>query len=323
LLRIVAPSLDEIDTSGSLDVGGEAENTQDEGVQMKYPSTALLLPIHACFAYCRFCFRKRLFDPTVRGEEIVKNLEDALSFVKAHPSIDNILLTGGDPLLIPTEHLRKFLTEIRKIDHVKIIRFGSRGLAFLPSRITTDPALLELLKEVSTPERRVYIVNHFNHPRELTSEVTEAADMLLRAGVILANQAVMLRGVNDSPKTLRLLFNKLAAWGIAPYYMFQCKFIAGSSHFRVPLHETCRIFNEATRGLNGLAKRPKLIMAHFSGKVEIIGTSGTGPDRTIYLKYHQARDPERIGEIFTYPLPDDAYWLDDLPGADLDPRLKE
>jgi KamA family protein len=307
--------------SGSLDVGGEAENTQDEGVQMKYPSTALLLPVPACFSYCRFCFRKRLFNPEVRGKEILKNLEKALGFVRLHPSIDNILLTGGDPLLAKTEYLREFLQEIRKIPTVKIIRFGTRGLVFLPSRITSDAKLLELLQETSTPEQRVYVVNHFNHPRELTKEVALAADMLVKAGVILANQTVMLRGVNDHPETLRRLLNDLAAWGITPYYVFQCKFIAGSGHFRIPLHETCRIFDEATRGLNGLAKRAKLIMAHFSGKIEILGVDTSASEKHIYLKYHQARDERQIGKIFTYPLPDQAYWLDDLPGAHADPRL--
>jgi KamA family protein len=233
LLRMVVPSLNELDTSGSLDVGGEAENTHDEGLQVKYPSTALLLPIPACFSYCRFCFRKRLFNPKVRGDEILKNLDNALDFVRAHPSIDNILLTGGDPLLVNTSHLTKFLGEIRKIKSIKVIRFGTRSLVFLPSRITSDPELVDLLRKTSTPERRVYLVNHFNHPRELTADVSEAADILTKAGVILVNQAVLLRGVNDSPFVLRELFNELAARGITLLHA-HCKFIQGSGRLDSP-----------------------------------------------------------------------------------------
>jgi len=325
LLRIVAPSIDEQDRSGSLDVSGEAENTQntgEEGTQMKYPSTVLMLPIPVCFAYCRFCFRKRLFNPEVKGEEILKNLGDALSFIKDHPSVNNILLTGGDPLMIKTSMLRKFLREIRKVPHVKIIRFGTRVLTFLPSRITSDPELLDLLKEINEHDKRVYFVNHFNHPNELTEEVGKASDSLIKSGVILANQSVFLRGVNDSPEILRDLFNKLAAWGITPYYIFQCKFIKGSGHFRIPLIESCDLFDDATRGLNGLAKRVKFIMAHFSGKIEVLGTEMRSGERWIFLKYHQARNEALIGKVLSFPLPEQAYWFDDLPGVNTDPRLQ-
>ena len=325
LLRIVAPSIDEQDRSGSLDVGGEAENTQntgEEGTQMKYPSTVLMLPIPVCFAYCRFCFRKRLFNPEVKGKEILKNLNDALSFIKDHPSVNNILMTGGDPLMIKTLVLRKFLKEIRKVPHVKIVRFGTRVLSFLPSRITSDLELLQLLEEISEHNKRVYFVTHFNHPRELTKDVGEATEMLIKAGVILVNQSVLLRGVNDTPETLRLLFNELAAWGITPYYIFQCKFIEGSGHFRIPLVESCDLFDSATRGLNGLAKRVKFIMAHFSGKIEVLGTETCSGKRWIYLKYHQARNEALIGKVMSFPLPSEAYWFDDLPGVDIDPRLK-
>lgn len=316
LKKIVAPSLEELNRAGSLDVGGEAENTQDEGIQMKYPSTALLLPIPACFVYCRFCFRKRLFNPEVRGEEILKNIEDALVFLRNHPTINNVLITGGDPLVMKTSMLRYFLQELRKIEHVKILRFGTRGLVFLPQRVSTDPELVELLGEISQSDKRIYVINHFSHPRELTREVAEATDLLARAGVVLANQTPILKGVNDSAETLRILLNMLAEWGITPYYVFQTKFVEGNTHFRIPLHEVISIFSEATRGLNGLAKRAKLIMAHASGKIEILGMEEMRGKRQIFLKYHQARQADLMGRIFWSDLPDDAYWLEDLPDID-------
>ncbi|KKU25414.1 MAG: L-lysine 2,3-aminomutase [Microgenomates group bacterium GW2011_GWA2_46_16] len=322
LLRIVTPNIQELDLSGSLDVGGEADNTVEEGVQIKYPSTVLMLPVPVCLAYCRFCFRKRLFDPEVRGEEVVKNLSDALTFIKAHTNVNNVLLTGGDPLVLKTSELKQFLIFLREVDHVKVIRFGTRALPFLPSRITSDPELLELLAEVSRSDKRVYFVNHINHSRELTPEVGEAVDALMKAGVVLTNQAVILRGVNDSSPVLRSLLNDLAAWGITPYYLFQCKFISGSGHFRVPLGEACALFEEATRGLNGLAKRVKFIMAHYSGKIEILGVEKKdGEAPRIYVKYHQAREESLVGRIFSFPLPNDAFWFDDLPGVANDPRF--
>lgn len=314
LLRIVAPSVDEMDGRGLLDVSGEKENTKEVGIQLMYPATVLFFPIPACFAYCRFCFRKRLFNPELKGEEILKNLDQVLDFIRNHPTINNVLLTGGDPLMVKTGILEKFLRSLRLIDHVKIIRFGTRGMVFLPSRISGDAKLLELLAEVSAYDRRVYMINHFNHPRELTREVGEAANLLMKAGVVLSNQTVMLKGVNDSPVVIRQLLNGLAEWGITPYYIFQGRPTQGTHHFIVPLHKTCEIVLEATRGLNGLAKRVRLIMSHYTGKVEIVGVGQVGGKRHVYLRYHQARDEAMIGKIFCYPLPDTAYWLDDLPG---------
>lgn len=315
LLLSVLPSLEELDRTGSLDVSGESENTKEVGVQSKYPSTALILPISACFSYCRYCFRKRLFNPEIKGEEIVKNLDLALMYISENKQLNNILITGGDPLIIKTNKLQNFLLSIRELDHIKIIRFGSRVLSFLPSRILSDPSLLDLFKEVSLSDKRIYLVNHFNHPKEITDLSLEAADALVKSGVILTNQSVMLKNVNDQASILKNLFNQLAATGITPYYHFQCKFIRAANHFRIPLIETNNIFNDATRGLNGLSKRVKLIMTHFTGKIEILGVQDIDGIPSIYLKYHQARDPKMINKIYNFPITKNDYWLDDIPEA--------
>ncbi|NHZ85759.1 MAG: KamA family radical SAM protein [Planctomycetia bacterium] len=316
LLLSVLPSLAELDRAGYHDVSGEAENTKETGVQSKYPSTALILPVSACFSYCRYCFRKRLFNPEIRSEEIVKNFDLALNYIAEHKKLNNILITGGDPLIIKTNQLQKFLLSIRELDHIKIIRFGSRVLSFLPSRILSDPSLLELFKEVSKANKRIYIVNHFNHPNELTDISREAADKLIKAGVMLTNQSVMLKDINDDVQILKMLFNQLAESGITPYYHFQCKFIKAANHFRIPLVKTSNIFQNATKGLNGLAKRVKLIMTHFTGKIEILGVKEVDENKNIFLKYHQARDSNQIGQIYNFPIEDNHYWLDDIPEAD-------
>lgn len=216
--------------------------------------------------------------------------------------------------MIPTPILRKFLKELRQLENIRIIRIGTRALSFLPSRILSDTKLLDLFREVSRYDRRLYIINHFNHPKELTPTAGKAIDALIKSGVVLANQTAILKGVNDSPEILRQLLNNLANWGITPYYIFQCKFIKGSMHFRLPLYRTYEIFEKATRGINGLAKRAKLIMAHSSGKIEIVGVEQIKARSVIYLKYHQARDEKRIGHVMAFPLPKNAYWLDDIPG---------
>ena len=315
LLLSILPSLEELDRAGSLDVSGESVSTKEVGIQSKYPSTALILPISACFSYCRYCFRKRLFNPEIKNEEIVRNFDNALKYIVEHKKLNNILITGGDPLIIKTNQLRKFLLSIRELDHIKIIRFGSRALSFLPSRILSDPSLLELFKQVSETDKRIYIVNHFNHPDELTNAAREAADALTKAGVILTNQSVMLKNINDDATVLKTLFNKLAESGITPYYHFQCKFIKAANHFRTPLMKTNEIFLNATNGLNGLAKRVKLIMTHFTGKIEILGVDEINGNQNIFLKYHQARDPNMIGKIYHFPIKNDAYWLDDISEA--------
>lgn len=315
LLLSVLPSLEELDRTGYHDVSGESESTKEVGIQSKYPSTALILPISACFSYCRYCFRKRLFNPDIKNEEIIKNFDNALDYITKHKKLNNILITGGDPLIIKTNQLQKFLLSIRELDHIKIIRFGSRVLSFLPSRILSDPSLLELFKQVSERDKRIYVVNHFNHPAELNDTAREAADALTKAGVILANQSVMLKNINDDATVLRTLFNKLAESGITPYYHFQCKFIKAANHFRIPLIKTNEIFLNATKGLNGLAKRVKLIMTHFTGKIEILGVKEINGHQNIFLKYHQARDPNFIGQIYHFPINKNAYWLEDIPEA--------
>ncbi len=317
LRLMVTPSLLEDMSAGSWDVGQEHSNEQDiAGVQVKYPSTVLLLPVAACLAYCRFCSRKRLFSPEASDQETLQSIDRTLEFVRANETLDNVLITGGDPLVLATTVLKRLLTELRQIPHIRIIRFGTRALTFLPSRVTSDPALLAALAETSLAGKRIYFVNHFNHPRELTPEVGEAASLLLRAGVLLANQNVLLKGVVTSPQVLRDLFQDLSAWGITPYYTFQVKFVRGTNHFRIPLHTAVTLFQQATRGLNGLAKRSRLIMAHASGKIEILGIqTGASGAHELLMRYHQARNPELIGECFALPIPDDAFWFDDLPGS--------
>jgi L-lysine 2,3-aminomutase len=155
-------------------------------------------------------------------------------------------------------------------------------------------------------------VTHFNHPREITPQSIGAVNNLLEAGVLVSNQTVLLRGVNDNPSTIATLMNKLVGVGVVPYYLFQCRPVKRVKHqFQVPLCEGSRIVEKAKASCNGLSKRFKYIMSHVTGKLEILGIM----DREIYFKYHEAKDRENLGVMFKCQLDEDAGWLDDFRDA--------
>ncbi len=305
--QIIFPSVDELDLSGSYDTSGEKENTVLTGLQHKYKETALLLVTNRCAGYCRHCFRKRLVG--IPTDETVKLFDRAVEYIKEHPEITNVLISGGDPLILPTDVIEYFLSELSKINHLKFIRIGSRIPVFYPMRITEDRKLLEILSKYSTPERRIYLVTHFNHPVEITDEARRSIDSLIRHGVIVSNQAVLLKKVNDNPDTIATLMKELVSAGVVPYYLFQCRPVKRvKKHFQIPLKEGYRIVEKAKQKLDGHAKRFKYIMSHKTGKIEIVGIIGD----EIYLKYHQAKQPSKVGKLFKKKLTPEAGWLDDL-----------
>ena len=308
--REILPSIEELSVAGSLDPSKESTITRLRGVQHKYRQTALFLVSNKCASYCRFCFRRRLkvYGSTDQVIETQEQLDDALGYVRDHKEIDNVLLSGGDPLMLSNGWLDTILEGLRTIEHVKMIRIGTRTPVFLPQRIIEDDEFREIIAKHNREDSRIYFVVHYNHVREVTGEAITALRMLGEIGVILRNQTVLTKGVNDNPEAIRDLFNKLSNVGVTPYYMFQCRPVQGGKYFQVPLKEGYRIFEEAKKGMSGLAKTAKYIMSHTSGKVAIVGIE----DNRIFFKYHQAKNPNDIGKFFSLPLKEDAYWLDDL-----------
>jgi len=304
--RLVIPVTGELNDWGKLDASNEAANTVVPGVQHKYPDTALLLCNEVCGAYCRYCFRKRLFMND--NDEAVKDLSKGYEYIRAHPEITNVLLTGGDPLLLSTRRLTETIQALRDIDHVQIVRIGTKMTAFNPWRVLDDVPLLEMLAKYSTPHKRIYFMNHFDHPRELTEPVIECLDKLIRAGVIMTNQCPMIAGINDDPDVLSDLFRKLSWIGCPPYYLFQGRPTAGNDPYKVPIVRGWEIFREALRRGAGLARRARFAMSHETGKVEIMAVD----ESKIYLRYHRAKDAKLRGRFLVYKRNDDACWLDDL-----------
>jgi len=309
LRKIAVPFEEELEEWGYLDPSNEKKYTVAPGLQHKYRDTALFLIAPTCLGFCRFCFRKRLFikERNVSGKDILIDLESAFKYIEEHEEINNVLLTGGDPLVLPTEKLREVIKRLREIEHVKIIRIGTKALAYYPQRITEDPELIKTIEEFSLPDRRIYIMNDFNHPREISDETFKAVDLLLKAGAILTNQTPLLRGVNDNPETLRELFEKLSFIGVPPYYVFINRPVKGNKAFAVPVEEALSIFERAKVGISGLAERAKLVMSHATGKIEVVGMD----DEHIYFKYHRAADPENEGKFMVFRRNPDAYWFDD------------
>lgn len=303
--RIVMPDVQELKEFGEMDASDESSYTVLKGLEHKYADTALLLVNNVCGAYCRFCFRKRLF---VDGnDEVTNDITDAVEYIRKHPEINNVLLSGGDPLIMSTGKLEVIIRQLREIDHVKIIRIGTKMTAFDPYRIVNDPSLLELLDKYSLPDRRIFIMAHFNHPRELTEVALEGMRLLQKAGAITVNQSPLIRGVNDKAEVIAELFSRLSYNGVNPYYLFLCRPTAGNEPFVTPVERALTIFEEARRSLAGLAKQAKLCMSHKTGKIEVVGRM---EDRIVF-RYHRTPNPHDVGRLLTFPSDPTACWLDD------------
>ncbi|MHC4555691.1 MAG: KamA family radical SAM protein [Planctomycetota bacterium] len=302
---LIIPSLHELEEWGRLDPSDEKSYCIIPGLEHKYNSTALLLVSNVCDGICRYCFRKRVFiNP---HSEYLQDLPGALQYIKQHHEITNVLLTGGDPLVLKTSKLENIIRQLGEIEHVRIIRIGTKMPAFNPYRIIEEPALLEMIDKYSTEQKKIYFMTHFVHPRELTDLAVKAVSLLQKAGAIIANQMPLIKGVNDKPEVLAELLAGLSFVGAIPYYIFQCRPAVGNKAYTVPIERGYEIVEQAKALVSGLAKRVRFVMSHSTGKVEIIGKT----EDFVYFKYHRAADDADSGCFLSLASNPDAYWLDD------------
>ncbi|MDH3457104.1 MAG: KamA family radical SAM protein [Gemmatimonadota bacterium] len=306
LRRLVIPLESELNDWGVLDASAEAGYTPVRGCQHKYTDTALLLINEVCGAYCRYCFRKRLFMND--NDDAAIDHRPGLRYIAEHEEITNVLLTGGDPLIMSTRRLETIISDVAAVPHVRIVRIGSKMVAFNPYRVLDDPSLLEMITHFCESGTQIYIMNHFDHPRELTPEARRAITLLKQAGAMTINQCPIVRGVNDSPRIFGALFRELSVMGCPQYYVFQGRPTAGNEPYEVPIVNGYNIVLEASRHVSGLAKRARFAMSHQTGKIEIFGVD----DRYIYMRYHRAHKKEDFGQVVVALRDDDAYWLDQL-----------
>ncbi len=308
LRRVVVPDERELESWGRLDPSSEVSYTVMEGVQHKYDSTVLVLASDRCAGLCRYCFRKRLFLQTPeKREERLRDLAGLIRYLEKHPEVTNVIFSGGDALMLSTARLKELIEAVRRVPHVRFIRLGSRILSYWPERILNDPELLEVLKTYSRPGKRIYLVTHFDHPREITPEAEKACELLMRAGVHLLNQCPLIAGVNDDPGVLAELFRTLAGIGVSPYYVFQCRPTVGNKPYAVPIERGYRIFEAARGRVSGVAKRVRFVMSHAMGKLEIVALTS---EHAIF-KFHRAARNQDTGKVLVYRRNPEAYWLDD------------
>lgn len=302
--KMVIPSEEELTYKEVGTITHEQDYTKMNGLQHKYSQTALILVSNHCATVCRYCFRKRFVG--IHLNEVVKNFGKVIDYLKEHTEINNVLLSGGDPLVLPNNVIESLLKQLDDVPNLRFIRIGSKIPVTYPMRITEDPELLEILGNASRKDRRIHIQTHFNHPNEITPESIEVVDALLSRGVLIQNQTVLLKGVNDTPETLAELLNRLVSIGINPYYVFQCRpFKRKASAFQVPFHRAITIVEGAKKLVNGQGKRFKYCLSHPTGKIEILGKF----EGKLLFKYHQAKDPDDLGKIFSKRLSKKEVWL--------------
>lgn len=303
--RIIVPQLEELEEWGFEDASKEHKYTKTKGLQHKYKDTVLLLVNDVCGGFCRFCFRKRLFINV--GAEIARDLTEDLKYINQHKEITNVLLTGGDPLLLSTKRLERIISEIRKMEHIEIIRIGTKMLGFDPNRVNDDESFINMIKKFSFKEKRIYFMLHYNHPNEITNEAINAIDKLTNAGSVMANQTPLIKGLNDDPVILSDLFKKLSFIGVPPYYVFQGRPVMGNKPFLVPIEEGFSKFLKSISNISGLAKRARFAMSHETGKIEVTAMT----KEHIIFKYLRAHNPDNYEKFFVFKRNPNAYWFDD------------
>jgi len=249
LLLQVIPSENEKAGIGVPDFCGEKKFMAADFLIHRYPDRAVLLASDQCFCLCRFCFRKGMWG---RPEKVItdKDIETAIKYLKAHPGVRELVISGGDPLTLSNRKIKKIINSFDSLSQLNLIRVASRALTFFPGRI--DAGLLSLFKK---SRKQFWFVSHFNHPDELGRETLAAVKRLRLAGIPMLNQTVLLKGINDRAELLIDLFSRLAGAGVKPYYLFQCDPAPGASHFSTDLEKSLEIYEELCRYSGVIAPR--------------------------------------------------------------------
>jgi lysine 2,3-aminomutase len=232
----------------SADPIGDEAHSPVEGIVHRYPDRVLLKITHACRVYCRFCFRREMVGPGAKALS-PEALEAALAYIAAHPEIWEVILTGGDPLVLSPRRLRAVMQRLAAIDHVKVIRFHTRVPAVDPAAVTD-----ELVAALQAPGKAVYVALHANHPRELTAEARAACARIVDAGIPMLGQSVLLKGVNDDASVLAALFRAMVETRIKPYYLHQGDLAPGTSHLRTTIAEGQALMRALRGRISGLCQ---------------------------------------------------------------------
>jgi lysine 2,3-aminomutase len=309
--RQVVPRIEETHVASweMSDPCAEDAHSPVPGLVHRYPDRVLFLVTDRCAAYCRYCTRSRMVS-NATGYDFHPEFERQIEYVRQHAEVRDVLLSGGDPLLLSDDKLEYLLGRLRAIPHVEFLRIGTRIPIFLPQRIT--PELCAMLRKYHP----LFISVHSNHPRELTTETRDALGRLADTGIPLGNQSVLLHHVNDDPVVMRALLQKLLMCRVKPYYLYQCDLITGSAHLRASVRKGLEIM-ESLRG-------------HTSGYAVpqyVIDAPGGGGKVPINPEYVLSRNADRVlirnfeGRIFEYPEAADGTPLSPAPREIEEPEL--
>lgn len=267
----------------------EERDSPVKNIVHRYPDRVLFLVTHMCSMYCRHCTRRR----TVGEEDFIISDEEvdvAIDYIAKHEEIRDVLISGGDPLTMTDARLERIISKLRNVDHVEIIRIGTRVPVVMPMRIT--PELLAIFKKYQP----IWINTHFNHPKEITRDSIKACSDIVDAGIPLGNQSVLLRGINDNTETMKELLLKLVKIRVRPYYLYQCDLSQGLGHFRTEVKTGVNIIKNLTGNISGYAV-PKFVIdsPHGGGKIPI------NPEYVVSMDNEEIVMKNYEGKIYTYP----------------------
>ena len=291
--RQAIPRIEEFHVSKSdmVDPCGEDKDSPVPGLVHRYPDRVLLLVTDQCAAYCRYCTRRRLVGS--HEKSITQgNLEEVLKYLRSHRKVRDVLLSGGDPLLLENERLEEILSRLRTIPHLELLRIGTRAPVTLPQRVT--PGLVRLLKKYHP----VMMSIHFTHPKEITDAVKKACGELADAGIPLGSQTVLLKGINDKPYIMKKLVHELLKIRVRPYYIYQCDLAVGTEHFRTSVATGIQIIEKLRGYTTGYAVPTYVIDAPGGGgkiPVEPDYLVSRGKGKIVLRNYE--------GKVFEYPEP--------------------
>ncbi|GAA3442564.1 KamA family radical SAM protein [Planomonospora venezuelensis] len=309
--------------AGQLDLNVPRVGTEPlPGTQHKYPETVLFFPKQGqtCHAYCTYCFRWAQFI----GEPDLKfasdEIGDLVGYLKEHPEVTSVLLTGGDPMIMGEPVLRRYLEPLLEVEQLESIRIGSKSLAYWPQRFVSDPdagETLRLFSSVAEAGKTLAFMAHFSHPREMEPPVVEAAVAgILSTGAVIRTQAPLIRSINDEPGIWAAMWRRHLTMGMVPYYMFVERDTGPQDYFAVPLARAYEIFRDAYASVSGLCRTVRgPSMSATPGKVCVDGVAEIAGQKVFVLHLIQARDPELVGRPFFARYDPEAVWLTDLRPA--------
>jgi KamA family protein len=295
-----------------------------DGIQHKYTQTVLFFPKQGqtCHAYCTFCFRWAQFVGVEELKFAAHETESLIEYVRRHPEVTDVLITGGDPLIMKSRVLASYIEPLldANIPHLRTIRIGTKSLGFWPYRFLTDAdagELLDLFCQVTNRGLQLAFMAHFSHPAELSTQAVEDAIRAIRGtGAIIRTQAPVLAHINDHPGIWSRMWREQVRLGCVPYYMFVVRNTGAQHYFGVPLVRAWQIFREAYKGVSGIARTVRgPSMSARPGKLQVLGAARVNGEQVLTLRFLQGRDPDWVMRPFFARYDETASWIDELQPA--------